>query len=65
VPAKPPLTDEQRERLLKFKEQHGPHWKANLKDMWLRGTDASVPDGHLLRQIRNTYGPSWLTNLKL
>ena len=32
---------------------------------WLSGTDAAAPGGHLLRQVRNTYGPRWLRSVTL
>lgn len=55
---------EQMEAILAFKERHGRFWKTKLGDMWLDGRDASQPGGHLLRQVRNTFGPQWLANFK-
>lgn len=57
------LTPDQRERLLQFKGTHGRTWKSDLLDMWLNGKDATLPGGHLLRQIRNQQGPVWLNKL--
>ena len=58
------LNPDQRERLLQFKEQHGRAWKTALSDMWWTGEDAKQIGGHLLRQIRNNFGPQWLEKLK-
>lgn len=60
----PELTPEQRARLIAFAEQHGSNWKAKLKRLWWSGADAQERDGHLLRQVRNTIGPSRLDSLK-
>lgn len=54
------LNPEQDARLRAFAAEHGRGWKATLLDMWLTGRDASEVDGHLLRQIRNHFGPAWL-----
>ena len=61
------LTPEQAERLRNFKAQYAPQcrsWKQRLLDMWFLGFDTDEPNGHLLRQIRNQHGPSWLIALK-
>lgn len=58
------LTLEQLERLLEFKAEHGRYWKDTLRRMWMNGQDAKQRDGGLLRQIRNNFGPTWLTKLK-
>lgn len=58
-------TFEQERRLRLFAESGGQGWKDTLQNLWLTGRDAALPDGHLLRQIRNDLGPSWLANLKL
>ena len=55
---------EQMDALLAFKERHGRSWRMKLNEMWLDGRDASQPGGHLLRQIRNNFGPQWLVNFK-
>lgn len=59
------LTPEQRSRLIRFKNEAGPAWKSELVAAWLIGADAMLPDGHLLRQIRNQWGPQWLQKLVL
>ena len=58
------LTEEQAQRLKDFARKHGKDWKSVLSSMWWTGRDANEPDGHLLRQIRNQAGPTWLSNLK-
>jgi hypothetical protein len=36
-------------------------WKEHLLTCWMSGADAREPDGHLLRQLRNQFGPTWLS----
>jgi hypothetical protein len=38
-------------------------WKEHLLTVWMSGADAREPDGHLLRQVRNEFGPSWLAKV--
>jgi hypothetical protein len=45
-----------------YAAKHGLQWRRKLADAWLIGADATDPDGHLLRQLRNTLGPSWLAS---
>lgn len=42
--------------------RHPSEWKDDLLDDWLNGKDATRPNGHLLRQVRNHYGPKWLAS---
>ena len=58
------LNEEQRQRLTEFAKKHGTLWRAELPTMWWTGDDARQPNGYLLRQIRNQFGPVWLANLK-
>lgn len=58
------LKPEQRARLIEFRDANGRLWKQKLNDLWLNGRDAKVRDGHLLRQVRNQHGPTWLSKLK-
>lgn len=58
------LTQEQKDRLDTFKAAYGAGWKTVLNTMWMNGSDARQVDGHLLRQIRNQFGPSWLMKYK-
>lgn len=59
------MSIEQRERLLRFIRETGTDWKDKLNRLWWTGQDASLPDGHLLRQIRNQLGPVWLAQLEI
>ena len=43
-----------------FAEAYGDGWIDALARAWQNGTDTSYADGHLLRQVRNQCGPSWL-----
>lgn len=52
------LTPEQRDALIAFAQEHGRNWKAALISGWLR---AAFPG--YLQQIRNSFGPEWLTKL--
>jgi hypothetical protein len=57
-------TPEQLEAILAFARSHGRYWKGELNDAWLSGADAREPNGHLLRQVRNQFGPLWLVNYR-
>jgi hypothetical protein len=48
-----------------YAARHGRTWRADLAAAWLTGRDAREPDGHLLRQVRNTCGPAWLAAVTL
>lgn len=54
-------TPEQLEALQAYKAKYGAHWKDALSSAWMQGADAREPNGHLLRQVRNQLGPSWLS----
>jgi hypothetical protein len=64
---KPTPTAEQLEALydfsLKYTTKRGG-WKEHLVTCWMNGADAREPNGHLLRQLRNTLGPQWLKTFK-
>lgn len=62
--AEPPPSPEQIEALEAFKQSHGRLWKEKLNHAWQCGSDANEKNGHLLRQIRNQYGPFWLINYR-
>ena len=53
--------------VLAFAAKHGRSWKAKLGDAWGMGTDTRFPDGHNLRDIRNSpaWGHAWLAAVKL
>ena len=58
-------TPEQLAALEAFAARHGRTWKDKLATMWWTGRDTNEPDGHLLRQVRNRLGPSWLVKFRL
>jgi hypothetical protein len=58
-------TAEQVAALYDYAAKYGAQWKAKLANAWLNGSDAREPDGHLLRQMRNRGGPSWLKRVDL
>lgn len=53
------------EALLAFKAKHRRLWKEKLNTAWCTGKDCAEPNGALLRQVRNEFGPSWLHAFKL
>ena len=55
----------QMEALLVFRSKHGRDWKEKLVNAWLDGSDTKETNGHLLRQLRNRLGPTWLYALTL
>ena len=58
-------TADQTSALKRFAEKHGRTWKSKLKSAWANGTDSTMEDGALLRQVRNDLGPVWLTKFDL
>lgn len=50
----------QLEAIETYRLQHGAKWKEKLSDAWASGRDDREPNGALLRQVRNTFGPEWL-----
>ena len=56
-------TSEELTALREYAELKGADWKAKLGADWLHGREVNaIPDGHLLRRIRNNFGPKWLIN---
>lgn len=55
---------EQLAALQRFANQHGRRWKSELSTAWSTGRDDTLPDGPLLRQVRNGLGPQWLFSMK-
>lgn len=43
-----------------FATKHGAQWKNKLESAWIKGSDDREPEGALLRQVRNQFGPEWL-----
>jgi hypothetical protein len=58
-------TSAQVEALRGFAQRHGRYWKSKLKALWIDGKEERHPDAYLLRQVRNEFGPKWLTSLSL
>ncbi len=54
------LTTEQLLALERFAAKYGASWKSDLSAAWASGKDERLPDGALLRQVRNQLGPEWL-----
>ena len=61
-----PITREQKDALMAFREGHGTEWKEKLGAMWMKANYPGVPKANapLLQQLRNQQGPEWLHNLK-
>ena len=55
---------EQQAAIEQFKAKYGPAWKDKLSQAWMAGWEHLEPNGHLLRQVRNNCGPSWLRKQK-
>lgn len=61
-------TAEQLAELKNFAAMNGRTWKSRLRHAWETGQYAecgAADYSHLLQQIRNTFGPTWLVNFKL
>ena len=56
------LSAEQIEALRAYRDRHGRRWKSRLLAEWHSSTGDEGPE---LRQVRNTFGPSWLLNYRL
>jgi hypothetical protein len=56
------LSAEQIDALRAYRDQHGRRWKSRLLAEWLSSAGDEGPE---LRQVRNTFGPSWLLNYRL
>ena len=50
------LSAEQIDALRAYRDQHGRRWESRLLAEWLSSTGDEGPE---LRQVRNTFGPSW------
>ena len=58
------MTAEQIQALQAFAAKHGRNWKSKLLSAWASGRDEQLPNGALLRQIRNQLGPVGLAKLR-
>lgn len=59
------LTLEQIDALKRFKASYGRTWKSQLNTLWFSGRDERQADAGLLRQVRNSIGPSGLLKVKI
>lgn len=58
-------TPQQLDALHRFAVKHGRTWKCRLVEAWMQGNDDRLPDGGLLRQVRNQLGTKWLRDFRL
>jgi hypothetical protein len=54
------LTQEQAAALIAYAAQHGRTWKSELRADWFSGRTVGE-----LQQIRNEFGPAWLTRFDI
>lgn len=61
-----PITREQKEALMAYREAKGAEWKEKLCADWAKASYPGVSKAHapILQQVRNQHGPEWLSNLK-
>lgn len=58
-------TDEQIAAIGNFAQRHGRYWKRALNECWMTGLYHGDTSAHLLQQVRNQFGPTWLMKFKL
>jgi hypothetical protein len=58
-------TPEQLAALRAFAARNGRSWKRRLCELFFAGREIEEPEGPLLRQVRNTLGPSGVWKVKL
>jgi hypothetical protein len=59
---------EQIEALKNYAAENGRCWKSQLRDAWMAGGYDTQTGQYIdgpLQQLRNTFGPSWLTTFSL
>ncbi|OYU91971.1 MAG: hypothetical protein CFE29_03750 [Bradyrhizobiaceae bacterium PARB1] len=54
----PWLTAAQRDAIRAFACRHGSNWKAALRGAW---NDPAMPEGPVLRGLRDSHGEPWLS----
>jgi len=61
------LSPPQQEAIRLYAEEKGRNWKSKLSDEWLVARYVwKHPDkSHLLQQVRNSFGPSWLRSVQI
>jgi hypothetical protein len=58
-------TTEQWVALQAWATKHGRFWKQALRDAWMSGDYGTFEDSGYLQQIRNTFGPRWLSAIDI
>lgn len=58
-------SSEQMQALIEWSEYKGRAWKQALRDAWMTGDYDSFEKSNFLQQLRNSFGPSWLTQFSL
>lgn len=65
VQTKPQPNREQLAAIAAWAKQYGRNWKEPLRYAWMDGNYHGFADSHLLQQVRNQCGPSWLIGYTL
>jgi hypothetical protein len=55
-------TRAQLDALIQWASEHGRNWRQALNTAWMNGDYDGFNNSHLLQQVRNNFGPSWLAN---
>jgi hypothetical protein len=58
-------TPEQITALKQWAQEHGRKWKSKLREAWMTGDYGLFTGDTYLQQVRNTFGPSWLTRFRI
>jgi hypothetical protein len=58
-------TAEQMTALKKWASEHGHTWRSDLHDAWMTGNYDGFEQANLLQQLRNSFGPTWLSRVKI
>jgi hypothetical protein len=58
------LTAEQRQAVIDYAKAHGDDWQRKLRRDWMRAGSSWDGPYHLLQQVRNSHGPSWLAKVR-
>ena len=63
------LTAQQRQSLKQFASANGRNWKSELRTLWMNGAYHYAvlggADAAMLQQVRNEFGPTWLTRFSV
>jgi hypothetical protein len=58
-------TPEQAQAIREWAAQTGRTWKSALREAWMTGDYGAFEKSNLLQQLRNQFGPTWLTRFSL